>query len=231
MMRHITCRTYNSYTVGSSLPLADTQYENLTEYFTCSKTSAEPGLDGRTSVTRIHLEGIGPIVIKHYMRGGLPGSFIKHSYLHLGKTRSRIEYEQLEKAMDAGISAPEPICFAFRGKVFYRAWLVTREIENQHSLAQLSVMDIEQAIHSVKKLALQISLLINNRIYHKDLHPGNVLVDKNNRVYLIDFDKAGFFRGDKRVLLKKYMERWGRAVTKHNLPQALYDTLRNEFME
>lgn len=72
---------------------------------------------------------------------------------------------------------------------------------------------------------------MDNRIYHKDLHPGNVLVDENNDIYIIDFDKAGVFRGDKRVLLKKYMERWGRAVTKHSLPQALYDTLRKDLMK
>lgn len=230
-MRHITCRTCNSYTVGSSVTLADTQYEKLTEHFTCSKTSAESGLEGRTSVTRINLEGIGPVVIKHYMRGGLLGSFVKHFYVNLGKPRSRIEYEQMEKARSVGINAPEPICFAFKGKAFYTAWLVTREIENQQSLARLSMMDTESAISAVKKLAPQIFLLADNRIYHKDLHPGNVLVDRNNRVYLIDFDKAGVFRGDKKALLKKYIDRWGRAVTKHNLPKGIYDTMCKELMK
>ena len=165
------------------------------------------------------------------MRGGLLGNFVRQSYVNLGKPRSRIEYEQMEKARSAGISVPEPICFAFRGKAFYTAWLVTREIENQRSLARLSMMDTESAISAVKKLAPQMVLLMNNRIYHKDLHPGNVLVDKNNKVYLIDFDKAGVFRGDKRVLLNKYMDRWGRAVIKHNLPRVIHDTMHNELMK
>jgi len=209
----------------------DTQYQKLTENFTCSKTISEPGLEGRTSVTRIRLDGIGPLVIKHYRRGGLLGNFIKHTYINLGKPRSRVEYEQLEKARGVGISTPEPICFAFRGKAFYTAWLVTREIENQRSLAQLSMMNIETAISAVKKLAPQMLILMNNRIYHKDLHPGNVLVDKNSDIYIIDFDKAGVFRGDKRALLKKYMERWGRAVTKHNLPKVIHDTLCKDLMK
>jgi len=224
-MKHITCRTYNSFKVGSTLNLTAKQYEKLTENFTCSKTNVDSGLEGRASVTRIQLDGIGPIVIKHYMRGGLFGHFIKHFYLNLGKPRSRIEYEQMERAKGLGISVPEPICFALKGKAIYTAWLVTREIENQHSLARLSIMDIESAMGAVKKLALQILILIDNRIYHRDLHPGNVLVDKDHQIHIIDFDKAGYFRGGEKALLKKYVERWGRAVKKHNLPQTIHDQM------
>ncbi|MBW1893735.1 MAG: phosphotransferase, partial [Deltaproteobacteria bacterium] len=219
-MKHITCRTYNSFNVGSTLSLTAKQYEKLIKNFTCSKINVDSGLEGRASVTRIQLDGIGPVVIKHYMRGGLFGHFIKHFYLKLGKPRSKMEYEQMERARGFGISVPEPICFAFRGIAFYSAWLVTREIENQLSLAQLSMMDIESAMSAVKKLALQILILIDNRIYHRDLHPGNVLVDKNHQIHIIDFDKAGYFRGEKKALLKNYIKRLGRAVIKHNLPRA-----------
>ena len=162
------------------------------------------------------------------MRGGLFGHFIKHIYLDLGKPRSRIEYEQMERARGLGISVPEPICFALKGKALYTAWLVTRKIENQHSLARLSIMDIESAMGAVKKLALQILILIDNRIYHRDLHPGNVLVDKDHQIHIIDFDKAGYFRGGKKALLKKYIKRWGRAVIKHNLPPAIHDLMCKE---
>ena len=150
-------------------------------------------------------------------------------YLNLGKPRPRIEYEQILKAREVGISAPEPICFAVRGNALYTGWLMTREIERPQSLAQISMKDTGAAVSLVKKLIPQILLLLDNRIYHKDLHPGNVLVDEKNRVYLIDFDNAAFFKGNKQALLKKYLSRWGRAVAKHNLPEALYDTLHKEF--
>jgi 3-deoxy-D-manno-octulosonic acid kinase len=86
------------------------------------------------------------------------------------------------------------------------------------------------AEHGLKKLIPQILLLLDNRIYHKDLHPGNVLIDKNNRIFIIDFDKAGLFRGDRQALLNIYLERWKRAVIKHNLPEAIYDTFYKELV-
>ena len=230
-MKHITCRTYNSYTFGSCEMLTETQLEKMIECFSISTPTIEDGLEGRTKVTKIHLDGIGPIVVKHYMRGGFIGKFNKRFYLNLGKPRPRIELEQLYRAGDAGINVPEPVCFAVSGTLFYRAWLVTREIEHPQSLAQLVMKDMELARPVLKKLIPQILLLLENRIYHKDLHPGNVLIDQNNRIYIIDFDKAGLFRGDRQTLLNIYLKRWKRAAIKHNLPQEIYTTLHKEFMK
>ena len=230
-MNPITCRTYNSYTFGSCEKLTETQLEKMIECFSTSTPTLEDGLEGRTKVTKIHLDGIGPSVVKHYMRGGFIGKLNKRFYLKTGKPRPRVELEQLYRAGDVGISVPEPVCFAVRGTLFYRAWLVTKEIEHPQSLAQLATKDMKLAEPGLKKLIPQILLLLDNRIYHKDLHPGNVLIDKNNRIFIIDFDKAGLFRGDRQALLNIYLERWKRAVIKHNLPQEIYSILHKGFMK
>jgi 3-deoxy-D-manno-octulosonic acid kinase len=67
----------------------------------------------------------------------------------------------------------------------------------------------------------QLYLLIEEGIYHVDLHPGNVLVDNNHNVYVIDFDKARCWTGPKNELRDLYLHRWRRAVIKHNLPETL----------
>ena len=43
----------------------------------------------------------------------------------------------------------------------------------------------------------QISRLIDHGIWHVDLHPGNVVIDQNDRVFLLDFDKGSLHQGNK----------------------------------
>ena len=66
-----------------------------------------------------------------------------------------------------------------------------------------------------------------NQILHVDLHLGNVLVDSNSRVYLIDFDKARYSIQNKDKLRDKYLRRWRRAVIKHRLPEKLSDLMHS----
>jgi 3-deoxy-D-manno-octulosonic acid kinase len=77
---------------------------------------------------------------------------------------------------------------------------------------------MDQVVRSVRRL-------IEARICHVDLHPGNVLVDGDGRIYLIDFDKAFRFTGSDRELRDWYISRWRRAITKHGLPEVLGDAL------
>jgi predicted Ser/Thr protein kinase len=60
-----------------------------------------------------------------------------------------------------------------------------------------------------------------------DLHPGNVLVTPENRLYLIDFDKARTTPVNRRRLREKYIRRWQRAVLKYRLPAFLNTILDN----
>ena len=78
----------------------------------------------------------------------------------------------------------------------------------------------------MQSVTAQISALIENRILHVDLHPGNVVVDRTGKVYLLDFDKGRVYRGNRQELKKRYMSRWQRAIRKHALPEMLNDMLR-----
>ncbi|MGD9277973.1 MAG: lipopolysaccharide kinase InaA family protein, partial [Desulfobacterales bacterium] len=178
-------------------------------------------LGGRTSITVVPLEGIGSVVIKHYRRGGIIRHLIKQRYLKCGKTRCQMEYEQLQKVRSLGINAPEPVAFAYRGRLFYQCWLVTREIKDHQTLVQISLSNQEQARMVMQEVVKQVTILIKNKILHVDLHPGNAIVDNQNRVYLLDFDKAGTFLRGKNALRRRYLRRWNRAIQKHGLPKML----------
>ncbi len=218
-------RTYDSYHFGSSSDLTDRQLKQLIRLFNTPTNTADSVLGGRSSVMIAQIEGIGSVVVKYYTRGGLVRYLVKRRYLKWGKTRCQIEYELLQKVRRLGVSAPEPTVYAFRGGLFYKGWLVTREIKDKETLAELSCADEERARIVMKDLIDQVSTLIKNNIFHVDLHPGNVLVDNGDRVFLLDFDKTRLSRRDKNRLRDNYLSRWRRAVIKYRLPDMLCETL------
>ena len=214
-------KTYDSYHFGSPSNLTNQQLKQLIRLFNLPKDTINSALGGRTSITVARLEGIGSVAIKYYRRGGAIRYLIKQRYLKYGKTRCQIEYELLQKVRSLGINAPEPVAFAYRGRLFYQCWLVTREIKDHQTLVQISCSNEEQARMVMKEVVKQVSTLIKNKILHVDLHPGNVIVDNKNQVYLLDFDKASIFPGEKNALRSRYLRRWNRAIQKHGLPEML----------
>ena len=219
-------RTIDSYHFGFSLSLTDSQLRTLTGFFHQPDASGVSILGGRTSVTPAQLDGIGSVVIKHYRRGGLMRYFIKRRYLKFGKTRAQREFELLDIVGTLGIKVPQPIAYAYRDRLLYRAWLVTREINQPLSLARLSLQDEKKTGTAMESVIEQISSLIQNNILHVDLHPGNVVVDAAGKVYLLDFDKGSVYHGNRQKLKNRYLTRWQRAVAKHRLPGMLTEMLQ-----
>ena len=224
-MRTVLTKTYDSYHFGSSLDLTVQQLKHLIALFNTPTKIVDSVLGGRSSVTIAQLEGIGSVVVKYYTRGGLLRFIVKRRYLKWGKKRCQVEYELLQKVRSLGVNAPEPISYASQGGLFYKGWLVTKEIKQKQTLAEFSSSDKGRCHILMKELIDQISILINNNIFHVDLHPGNVLVDSNDRVFLLDFDKACLSRQNKNKLRDHYLKRWRRAVIKHRLPEMLSEMI------
>ena len=220
-------RTIDSYHFGFSLNLTDSQLCTLMDLFQSPNTAGASILGGRTSITHLQLDGIGSVVIKHFRRGGLMRYFIKRRYLKFGKTRSQVEFESMHKLRQLGIRTPEPVAFAYRGFPLYCAWLVTREIEQSSTLAELNCQDINRVSNIMDKVIEQIDKLVECRFIHVDLHPGNILLDTDDNIYIIDFDKGHLYRGSKVSLRNRYLNRWHRAVIKHGLPGILTEMLQS----
>ena len=219
-------KTYDSYHFGFTFELTDRNFQHLIKLFQKPSKISNSILGGRKSVLIDEIRPIGSVAVKFYHRGGIIRHFNKKRYLKYGKTRGQIEYELLHKVRSFGISAPEPIAFAYRGHLFYQAWLVTREIKEHQTLAQISLSNENQASVLMKEVVKQVSMLIKNNILHVDLHPGNIIVDKRNQIYLLDFDKGSIFSGNKNKLESRYISRWTRAISKHKLPMILTELMR-----
>ncbi len=205
------------YLMGSDLALEPSDVDHLVRLFEKKPELATEILAGRNAPVHDSLQGM-PMVIKFYRRGGMIRHIMKDAYYRSGTPRSAAEYTMLQKARTLGVSCPEPLVWAIRGGLFYKAFLVTRTLENTRSLAELCLEHPDLTEDALKKTAVQVAILVQNRIHHVDLHPGNVLVDEKGAVSIIDFDKAHESGLSPEILAETVIRRWKRAVVKYNLP-------------
>lgn len=224
-MTALTRKTFRGFTVWLAPEIADADPSSIVSALSLPPNGQPSVLGGRGCVTHTEIPGLGRVVIKHYKRGGVFGRFIKHLYLRVGKIRSRVEFDLLDQARSLGVSVPEPLVVASHGLVLYRTWLVIREVVEKRTLAELALEDEDRAREAVQQLVAQLTTLVRNGIFHVDLHPGNVLVQPDGTIFIIDFDKACRFKGPVTELRDRYIIRWRRAVIKHALPQYLSEIM------
>jgi len=168
------------------------------------------------------MPSIGTVVVKEYRRGGMLRFIRRRFYVRLGATRPEREFRHLRAAREAGLNVPEPVVSISRGWLVYRGWLVTRLIVGRSLVESLS-SGLEDLPRALDDLTRQVGLLIERRVAHVDLHPGNVFIGDGGTVYLLDFDRAQAFTKPIEELRRQYDIRWRRAVEKHGLPAVLAD--------
>jgi len=213
---------WGPYRFGSDQLLTNRDVEVLARAIERSGCpTGEGGLAGRGQMARVMLNGSKKVVVKPYCRGGIVRHVIKRHYLWWGKRRCQGEYEMLRHVKALGVNVPEPVAYAFQGCLFYRAWLITKEIDRPERLSDLSLRDEQCGLDLTATVTRLTAQLIDHEIQHVDLHPGNVLIDGSGKVFLVDFDKACFYRKGRHRLSEAYINRWSRAVGKHDLPHRL----------
>ena len=220
-MRH-TPTGYRGYRFGEAIALSARQRDVLIAAFQNAAGAPQEILGGRQSVERIELPGVGPVVVKAYIRGGVIRHFNRQTHLKWGSPRCAREMNWLQKVHELNVCAPTPVAWADSGgRLLYRCWLVTRTIPETQSLAQVSIQNLDRTAAVFPEICRQLTILIKNRIHHKDLHPGNILIDDHDRAFFLDFDKAARHHGSGPKLAATYLRRWRRAVAKYGLPSEL----------
>jgi 3-deoxy-D-manno-octulosonic acid kinase len=212
---------HNGYTISSLSSLTPDTLEHACTLMELERPAHQGVLEGRRSAVFANLRSVGPVVVKHYARGGLLGKFVDSYFVRTGPIRAEIEFNTLLHVRKIGVQAPEPILFAYRGKWIYQTWLVTRELEAYKNLMELARTPSDALIPVLAEVVAALEKLILNRITHIDLHPGNILVAPTGQVAVIDFDKAHYWEGSLHQLRDFYLRRWRRAVIKHKLPELL----------
>ncbi len=134
----------------------------------------------------------GEGALRHYRRGGLFGKLVSDSYWFNGwqKTRSYSEYQLLGYLRQNGVNVPNPIAArAVRKGCIYQADILSEKIANARDLvAVLQQQSLSNEIY--QNIGQQIAKLHAAQVNHTDLNIHNILLDAENKVWIIDFDKC-----------------------------------------
>jgi 3-deoxy-D-manno-octulosonic acid kinase len=157
---------------------------------------------GRQSVTHFNANGYY-MVLRHYCRGGIPAKFSRDKFIFHGwhATRAYRELVLLESMACMSLPVPVPVAAKCELKgAFYTSDIIMHEIKNSETLAQILIKDKlpPQVWQRVGRIIKKFHL---NGIQHVDLNANNILIDGDEHVYLIDFD---------RCMQRKYSDVWGR---------------------
>jgi 3-deoxy-D-manno-octulosonic acid kinase len=165
---------------------------------------------GRGSAWRVDLPDT-QAALRHYRRGGLLSRINRDLYLWRGESLSR-PYRELmvmSQLANSGLLVPQPIAaMACRvAGLFYRAAIMTQWVEHHSTLAHLRS---DQAWLNAGEA---IALMHKRGVWHADLNVHNILIDDDDRAWLIDFDRARQDVTD-RQLLQGNLSRLLRSVRK-----------------
>lgn len=133
-----------------------------------------------------------PAALRHYRRGGLFGKIIKDHYWfsQWHNTRSCEEFQLLQHLVKTGVNVPKPIAArAVKRTVCYQADILTQKIEGAQDLVGiLQQQSLDRETYQL--IGEQIRKLHQANVNHTDLNIHNILLDNDNKVWIIDFDKC-----------------------------------------
>jgi 3-deoxy-D-manno-octulosonic acid kinase len=130
--------------------------------------------------------------LRHYRRGGIFGKLVKDHYLYtsLEQTRSYQEFCLLQQLRKAGVNVPRPIAAQVIKRTFcYQADLLSEKVPNAQDLVDVLSFDAISVL-LYKKIGAQIRKMHNCQVNHTDLNIHNILLDSDENIWIIDFDKC-----------------------------------------
>lgn len=132
-------------------------------------------------------------VLRHNRRGGLLAHINHDRFLWTGSWRARAlaEIRLLADMRSAHLPVPAPVAgLACRQGLFYRGDVITERIDDSLPLAERLSSGTGMDTSGWCALGQLIARFHRAGIHHADLNARNILIDKDERFYLIDFDKA-----------------------------------------
>jgi 3-deoxy-D-manno-octulosonic acid kinase len=153
--------------------------------------------DGRGgSVIVAPAAGEPRILVRRYLRGGLPARFVRDTYMGF-RPRPFRELYVMKSLYESGAQVAEPygaaVQWLFPG--CYRGWLATRFVENATTLWKW-LRDHSPAAEERRAVLQEVGRSIRQvralGVWHSDLNLHNILIvpAAAKRVVLIDFDRA-----------------------------------------
>lgn len=158
----------------------------------------------------------GTGILRHYRRGGLVGRWNEDAYLYLGEERVRSlrEFELLVELARRGLPVPRPVFASWRRRgLWYRADLLTCQVRDSVTLA--GRLSDNPARLDWTDLGAVLARFHREGACHADLNAHNILIDAQDRYWLIDFDRgqlrrpAAAWQGANLARLRRSLEKLG----------------------
>ena len=184
----------------------------------------------------VELENGRKVLLRNYMRGGFVSKFVRNTFLRLpfASVASYRPFQEFEISLllkDELISVPRAIAAMVKTRFagsFYEGNIAYEYIPNSINLLEFWATArgdhaLEARFSLLCKMAGQESRkMLEKGVFHSDLHLGNILVEGEGKIYLIDFDKAVRYARNSNVsfsVLKKMglrtIKRWTKSAMKH----------------
>jgi 3-deoxy-D-manno-octulosonic acid kinase len=159
----------------------------------------------------------GPLVLRHYRRGGWPSRLSADRFLFTGESRVRSfgELELHARLAAQGLPVPLPVAARYRRRgLGYEADLVTALVPATRPLsARLAERALDPSCW--RAIGACIARFHAAGFDHADLNAHNVLVDDAGRVHLVDLDRGrlrrpGFWRRRNLRRLRRSLDKLAR---------------------
>ena len=135
-------------------------------------------------------------VLRHYLRGGMMAIFNRDVYFswQASQTRAWKEWQLLHHMRTLHLPVPRPVAAraywpAGQLSGLYRADILLEAIPNSNTLDNVLQQQVLPS-EIWNDIGSCIKQFHTHDIYHADLNANNILIDAQQKVYLIDFDRC-----------------------------------------
>jgi 3-deoxy-D-manno-octulosonic acid kinase len=133
-------------------------------------------------------------VLRHYHRGGFVGRFVRDRYLWRGveQTRAFREWRLLFELRRRDLPVPAPVAAHVRRQgMRYTADIITVHLADTRSFESI-ILNGTAVLEQWSEIGRTLRQFHDHGVNHTDLNIRNILLDENEKVFLIDFDKGEF---------------------------------------
>jgi len=133
------------------------------------------------------------LVLRHFRRGGVIRKITDRRYIYTGLLRTRAfrEFDILHALSQKQLPVPKPYAAQIVRIGFqYEASIVTKRLPGETFAERLLSGQVSEELW--REIGFTIARFHKHAVYHADLNAHNIMVNENDGVSLIDFDRACF---------------------------------------
>lgn len=139
------------------------------------------------------------MVLRHYYRGGLVGKVTLDKFFFSGfdSTRAFKEFTMLMQMRELNLPVPRPVAALVTkaSLLFCRNDILIEKIENAKDGYQLLTLNPFNE-QQWQNIGATIKQFHHQGVFHSDLNIHNIMMDDQDKIWLIDFDRCEFRKPD-----------------------------------